>query len=250
MSKNHDLFSHNLISLTIKVKNNYHNIIKLLGFGDLMVIENIFQNYGYNTIIGYSGKDITDDMIEACMAIDKKFYGGEYTWANSMKNIVQKFNQMCFVFIDTAENAIVGYSFWVPIKTQVFNDFIKNKKMLLDFEDSYFSDYKQSSVNLFLAGEAYVLGYDIKNLHKAVEDIIQKRILDLAYMGVKVKYVAIESCCKFEEEFLVPLLGLTKKVKKDKSTFYYDEYSPNKVYKRSKYSEGIRQFYTKDKTSK
>ena len=37
------------------------------------------------------------------------------------------------------------------------------------------------------------------------------------------------------EEYLIPLLGLKKSIKKDKSTFYYGKYLPTKIYSDSKY---------------
>lgn len=212
-----------------------------------MIFEKEFKEYGYTDLVAYSGKDITEDMVDVCMIIDKKFYAPEYTkYSDNLKETVLKYNQMCFVFVDKVKNAIVGYSFWLPIKTKVFNAFIKSNQMLQEFREGYFSSYKDENINLFLASEAYVLGYDIKVLHEAVEDIFSRRILDLAYNGVKVKYIAFEACNKFDEDFLVKNLGLSKKVKKDISTFYYDEYSPEKVYKSSKYASGIKQYYKKE----
>ena len=99
------------------------------------------------------------------------------------------------------------------------------------------------TVNLFLGGEAFVTGYNIRDMHKAVEDLFQMRIMDLAHIGVKVKYVAMESCCRYDEEFLLPRLGLTNLVRKDKSKFYFDNYSPKVVYKDSKYAKSLEDIY-------
>lgn len=214
-----------------------------------MIYEKEFQAYGYNDIVGYSGKHITDEMIDSCMTINKKFYAKDFVFDDSIKDIVKKYNQMCFVFQDKSDNSIMGYSFWFPIKTKVFNAFIQNNQTLQEFRDSFFSSYKEESVNLFLASEAYVLGYDIKELHKAIEDVFQKRILDLAYNGIMVKYVAMESRCKFDEQFLVKNLGLTLKDKKEKSTFYYDKYSPYTIYSDSKFASGLYQYYKKKQDS-
>lgn len=216
-----------------------------------MIFDKEFAQYGYTDLVAYSGKDITDDMLNACMVIEKKFFEPQYTeYSDNLVECVKKYNQMCFVFIDKVKNAVVGYSFWFPIKTTVFNAFIKSKYMLLELRDNFFSNYKDETINLFLASEAYVLGYDIKKLHEAVEDVFSRRILDLAYNGTKVKYIAIEACCEYDEKFLVKLLGLTNKVKKDISTFYYGEYSPETVYKSSKYASGIKQYYTKLKMAR
>lgn len=210
-----------------------------------MVIENIFQAHGFDKIIAYSGKDITEQMIDACFEIDRSFYEEEYYWEKSeIKEIVKTYGQLCFVFFDTEDKKVMGYSFWLPIKTKVFNAFIKEKIMLLNIKQSYCASYKENDhINLFMGGEAFVKGYNLKKLHKAVEDLFQKKILDLAYKGVKIKYIAIESCCQYDEAFLLPMLGFEKKVKKNKSTFYYDEYSPRKTYKDSKYVADIKQFY-------
>ena len=215
-----------------------------------MIFDKEFAEYGYTDLVAYSGKDITDDMLNACKIIEKKFFEAEYTEStDNLIECVKKYNQMCFVFVDKVKNAVVGYSFWFPIKTKVFNAYIENDFTLLELRDNFFSSYKEPTINLFLASEAYVLGYDIKRLHEAVEDVFSRRILDLAYKGTKVKYIAIEAVCDYDEKFLVKLLGLTNKVKKSKSTFYYGEYTPETVYKSSKYSSGIKQYYAKLKAS-
>lgn len=210
-----------------------------------MIFEKEFKEYGYTDIIAYSGKDITEEMLSECMNIEKNFYTKEYTQdVENLKNCVLNHSQMCFIFKDIVKNVIVGYSFWFPVKTKVFNAFIKSKHSLLKFEENYFSSYNDKFINLFLASEAYITGYDIKKLHEAVEDVFSRRVLDLAYKGTKIKYIAMESCCNFEEKYIVRLLGLTQKVKKEKTYFFFDEYSPEKVYLSSKYASGIRQYYS------
>lgn len=209
-----------------------------------MIFEKEFQDYGYTDIVGYSGKHITDDMLAQCVEIDNNFFEPEFIWnADNMKEMVSKFNQMCFVFVDKTINKVIGFSFWLPIKTKVFNAFIQNNIPLLEFRENFFSTYKEESVNLFLSSEAYVLGYDIKKLHKAVEDIFCKRLIDLAYLGTKVKYIAFESTCKFDEQFLAKKIGFTQSVKRKKTTFFYDEYSPDIIYSDSKYASGLKQLY-------
>lgn len=210
-----------------------------------MVIENVFQRYGFDDIVAFTGTDITDKMIEMCMDIDRNFYQPEYAWDSHIKSVVKTFNQFCFVFIDKSEKRIVGYSFWFPIKTTVFNKFIKEKKMLLYLKEEHCVNFKneKGTVNLFQGGEAYVPGYDLENLHKAVRDLFQSRVLDLAKIGIKVKYVAIDACCKFDETFLVKHMGLTKSVKKENSTFYYDDYSPNKVFSDSFFARHLQEYY-------
>ena len=209
-----------------------------------MVFEKEFQDYGYTDIIGYSGKNITEKMIAECVEIDNQFFEPEFIWdADNMKEIVLKFNQMCFVFVDKTINKVIGFSFWLPIKTKVFNAFIQNNVPLLEFRENFFSSYKEEYINLFLSSEAYVLGYDVKKLHKAVEDIFCKRLIDLAYIGTKVKYVAFEATCKFDEQYLAKTIGFTQKIKRKTTTFFYDEYSPEKIFKESKYISGLKQLY-------
>lgn len=215
-----------------------------------MIFDKEFKEYGYTDIVAYSGKHITEEMLDECMVLEKNFYPEGFSQdPKNLKACVMKFGQMCFVFKDTVKNVIVGYSFWFPTKTKVFNAFIKSNKALIEFEESYFSSYNDKIINLFLGSEAYITGYDIRKLHEAVEDVFSRRVLDLAYKGTRIKYIAIETCCKFEEEYLVKLLGLTQKVKKEKTTFYFDEYSPEKVYNSSKYASGIKQYYASLKAS-
>lgn len=210
-----------------------------------MVFEGIFSNHEFDNIVAYSGKDITKGMLDACFEIDTQFYDEKYYWNRiNIKNVVEKFGQFCFVFYDKEDKEVMGYSFWFPIKTRVFNNFISEKKMLLDLKEEYCDNIAdKNEINLFLGGEAFVAGYDLFNLHNAIEDVFQKRILDLAYRNKKIKYIAMESCCKYDEEILEKKLGLTKLIKKDKSRFYYDIYSPEKVYKNSKYSKELKKFY-------
>ena len=211
-----------------------------------MVFEKEFADYGYTDLVAYSGKDITEDMISACLFIEKKFYGEDKCLdAENVKEIILKTNQMCFVIVDKIKNAIVGYSFWLPLKTSVLNDFIKNKTTLLKFDEDYFTGFKEQNINLFLASEAFVLGYDIKKLHELLENIFSKRVLDLAFIGTKVKYIALESRSEFNSSYIVKKLGLSKSIKKDKSTFYFGEYNPKLSYKSDKYFDDIRQYYQK-----
>ena len=210
-----------------------------------MIIENIFEKHGFGDIVAYIGKDISDSMIDECFEIDRNFYDDEYSWETSeIRQIVKKLGHLCFVFYDKADKKVMGYSFWLPVKTKVFNAFIKEKVMLLNIKENYCSDYNESEhVNLFLGGEAFVKGYDLKSFHKAVEDAFQLRILDMANAGIKVKFIAAEVCCDYDEKYLMPKLGLSNKVLKDKSIFYYDEYSPKKVYKDSAYAKKLYEYY-------
>lgn len=214
-----------------------------------MIFEKEFKNIGYNEVIGYSGKDITDKMLDECLKLNSTFYKPEFAWKPEIKEFISQYSQMCFVFCDTSDNSVMGYSFWLPIKTKVFNEFIRDKKTLFEFKEEYFMSYKDKLVNLFLASEAFKTGYDIKNLHKAVEDIFQKRILDMAYNQIFVKYVAIDAKCEFDKKLIAKKLGLSKAFQKGKSTFFFDEYSPNKTYSDSKYAENLKSFYPIKKES-
>lgn len=209
-----------------------------------MVFEKEFAEYGYTDLVAYNGKDITNKMIDACLKIENKFYGTDKSIdSNNIKNIILETNQMCFIIVDKVRHSIVGYSFWFPVKTSIFNDFIKNKTTLLSFSDDYFSNFKAPFINLFLASEAFVLGYNIKKLHEPLQDIISKRILDLAFIGTRIKYVAIESRGDFTKSYLTKKMGLTENINKDKSTFYFGKYNPITCYKSSKYADDIRNYY-------
>lgn len=213
-----------------------------------MIVEKFFIRHGFDDIVAYTGPDITDAMIDKCIELAGKFYESRFVWGAKTKDIVKKFNKFCFVFKNRETNEIIGHSFWFPVKTAVFNNFIRNKDMLLEIKEEYMLDYDndKGTVNLFQGAEAYVFGYDLENLHKAVEDHFQSKILNLAKNGIKVKYIAIESCCKFDE-YLVERLGLTKKVQKKDTVFYYDEYSPIKVYKDSKEVNELKEYYKSKK---
>lgn len=210
-----------------------------------MVFDKVFEDYDFGDIVAYSGKDITDEMLDACFEIDTDFYGKEYYWdISEIKKIVKNYGKICFVFYDKSDKKVMGYSFWFPIKTLVLNAFIKEKRMLLNIRENYCKDYNENKeVNLFLGGEAFVVGYNLIELHKAIEDLFQKRILDMAKAGIRVKYVSAESCCKYDEEFIIPKLGLKKVVIKDKSKFYYGDYSPLKTYADSKYATQLTEYY-------
>ena len=210
-----------------------------------MVFDKIFEDYDFGDIVAYSGRDIKDEMLDACFEIDTDFYDEEYYWdISEIKKIVKKHGHMCFVFYDKAEKSVMGYSFWFPIKTLVLNAFIKEKRMLLNIKENYCNDYNEhKEVNLFLGGEAFVVGYNLIELHKAIEDLFQRRVLDMAKAGIKVKYISAEACCRYDEEFIIPKLGLEKVIKKDKSKFYYGDYSPITTYADSKYVKQLIEYY-------
>jgi hypothetical protein len=95
-----------------------------------MVIENVFNAHGFDRIVAFTGADITESMIDECLAIDREFYEDEFSWEQSdIKDVVKNFGQFCFVFFDKDDKKVMGYSFWFPIKTQVFFDFIKNIRL-------------------------------------------------------------------------------------------------------------------------
>lgn len=212
-----------------------------------MIIENIFDTSGFDAIVAYSFKDITEKMIDDCLEIDKTFYKKEYYWnKDDVFNLVSKFGQFCFVFVDENEKRVIGYSFWFPIKTNIFKSFIKQRKMLLNLKEEFCSHFKDGdTVNLFSGGEAFIKGYDLLNLHKAIENLFQKRVLELASVGILVDYIAIEACCEYDTKYLIPLLGLTKHIQKNNSTFYIGKYNPKTTYKDSKYVNDLLKFYEK-----
>ena len=58
--------------------------------------------------------------------------------AEEVKKAVKNYGQFCSVYVDRQERRVIGYTFWFPIKTKVFNHFIKEKTMLLEIkEESY-----------------------------------------------------------------------------------------------------------------
>ena len=209
-----------------------------------MVFEKEFNKHGFENIVAYSGSDITDEMMEQSFNVSEDFFHEEYQINNSkIKDIVKNFGQICFVIVDNSAKKVIGYSFWVPIKAQVFTEFIKSKKMLMFIEEEHCSKFNEPIVNLFQAGEAFVGGYDIDLLHRALEDIIQSKILVLAQKGVKIGYIAIEAVCEYDEKYLVELLGLKRKIQKDNSKLYCDKYSTKTTFARSEISKYLEEFY-------
>lgn len=209
-----------------------------------MIIEKKFIECGFENIVSISGKDITEDLIKRCFNLDKAFYGKEFLWDDTdILNVIMKYNQMCFIFMDTDKQNIVGYSYWFPIKTEILDKFVKEKKALLDIKPEYCTGYQTTPINLFLGGEAFVPGYDLLNMHQVIEDIFQYHILHLASKGIKVDKICLDAVCKFDEEYLVPQLGLKTKYQKDNCVYYCDKYSPLTTYKNSQYCEKLKQYY-------
>lgn len=209
-----------------------------------MIFEKDFERHGFDTIVAYSSKDIPDNLLEDTFQIGNTFFDAQYQFDRpKLKEVVKSFGNFCFVIYDKAEKKVIGYSFWMPVKTKIFADFLQRKEMLLLMEKEYCSEFTEPVINLFQLGEAFVTGYDLDNIHKALEDIFQGKVLALAKKGTKINYIAIEAVCKYDEEYLVKLLGMTHKLKKDKSTFYCEEYSPNLVYNRSRFVPELKEFY-------
>lgn len=209
-----------------------------------MIFDKEFKRYGFDDIVAYSGVDITDEMLEESFKISESFFDDEFQIKDSkIKEIIKKIGQISFIIYDNSEKRVIGYSFWIPIKSSVFIDFIKKDEMLMFIEEEHCSQFNEATVNLFQAGEAFVTGYDLDNLHRGLEDIIQEKILVLARKGVKVEFIAIEAVCKYDKEYLVKLLGLKKGVKKGNSTFYCDRYSPKTTFARSKVVQELLEYY-------
>lgn len=209
-----------------------------------MIFEKEFNNYGFENIVAYSGEDISPKILEESFAVSDNFFAAEYQINKSkIREVIAKYGQMCFIIVDKNEKKVIGYSFWLPIKNSVFVDFMKKEEMLLFIEEDYCSGFNEPVVSLFQTGEAFVLGYDLNDLHKALEDIILHKILVLAKRGTKIGYVAIEAVCKYDKNYLVPLMGIERMFKKGNSTFYCDNYRPEKMFARSKISNEISKYY-------
>lgn len=209
-----------------------------------MIIKNEFDEVGIDNVVAYSGKDITPELIDRCFKLDGAFYKKEFSWENTdIKNTILNNSQMCFIFIDNNRGNIVGYSYWFPIKKEILQKFIDEKNILLDIKNDYCSGFTAPSIDLFLGGEAFVPGYDLMNLHKAVEDIFQYHILHLAKKGIKVRTVSFDSVCQYDEEFLVARMGLKNRVQKKDCAFHYGKYNPKVVYSDSKYCSELEKFY-------
>jgi len=209
-----------------------------------MIIEKEFVEQGIQNVVSYSGKDITPELIERCFKLDRVFYQQQFLWENTdIKNTILNNSQMCFIFVDRDQGNIVGYSYWFPIKEEIAQRFKEEKTILLDIKNEYCSGYKTSPIHLFLGGEAFVPGYDILNLHKAIEDIFQYHVLYLAKKGIKVETLSFDSVCQYDEQYLVSRTGLKNCVAKNNCSYYYDKYDPRVVYKDSKYCEELKIYY-------
>ena len=209
-----------------------------------MIYEKEFKKYGFDDVVAYSGVDITDQMMDESFQVSESFFADEYQIKDSkIRELVKKTGQICFVIYDKSVKKVIGYSFWLPIKSKVFIDFLENKEMLMFIEEEYCSRFDEPTVNLFQTGEAFVSGYDLDTLHRALEDIIQSKILTLAKKNIKVEYLAIEAVCKYDTEYLAPLMGLSKKINKGNSMFFLGRYSPKTAFARSALSVELMQYY-------
>lgn len=209
-----------------------------------MVYEKEFRRYNFDSIVAYSGKDITEKMMDESFGVSDNFFEQRYSIKQShIKDVVRNFGWMCLIIKDREENRIIGYSFWLPIKKEVFVEFLKEQSMLLNIEEDYCTSFNEKSLDLFQAGEAFVAGYDLDLLHRAIEDIFQEKILKLAQNGTYINSLAIEAVCDYDEKYLVSMLGLKKSVKKDKSIFYVDRYSPKTAYSRSPVAKLLQEYY-------
>ena len=89
-----------------------------------MIFNEMFEYHNFYDIVALTDSDIIDDMIDSCLEIDKEFYDDEYLWdIENLKQSIRDFGEFCFVYIDKSERKVIGYSFWFPVKTDVFNNF-------------------------------------------------------------------------------------------------------------------------------
>lgn len=209
-----------------------------------MIFERELVRYGFSDLCIYTAADITDAMIEDGFKISDSFFGTDYSIRNSpIKDVIKSHGKFCFIVYNKAEKKVIGYSYYIPIKISVFKEFKEKEEMLLSLKDEYCADFSEPKINLFCAGEAFVTGYDLDKIHRALEDIFQWKVLSLAKKGTKIATVSIEAVCKYDEEYLVKLLGLNRSVKKHNSTFYCDQYLPEKVFSRSIYVKDLIEYY-------
>ncbi len=209
-----------------------------------MIIKDLLSNRGFGNITAYSGKDIDDSLIERCLKLDNVFYKDEFLWTEfNIADTIKQFSQMCFILVNDDKNTIVGYSYWLPVKSEKLDEFIKKKKIMLNIEPGFCTGFNVPEINLYSAGEAFVPGYDLLNLHKAIEDIFQYHVLCLAEKGVKIATLSIDSVCEYDEQYLVKRLGLRQSIEKDDSKFCYDSYDPRLHYNESVYCQELLKYY-------
>lgn len=209
-----------------------------------MIIEREFEEQGISNVVSYSGKDINEDLINRCFKLDKAFYRAQFLWEGTeVRNTILENSQMCFIFIDKNRGNIVGYSYWLPIKDSVLKRYKDENVALLDIKRDYCTGYKIANVNLFLGGEAFVPGYDLLNLHKAIENIFQMHVLHLAKNGVMIDTISFDSVCEYDEKYLVNRVGIKDYTIKKNCKYYYGKYDPRIVYKDSKYCTKLKEYY-------
>lgn len=209
-----------------------------------MIFKDIFVENGFPSLIAYSGADLKDSLIRRTFNLDEVFFNDEYLWTYSdMGEIIENNKEMCFVVVNEDAGNIVGYSYWLPLKTQVIENAIKKNFNLIFLDQDCLQSFSNPEVNLNLASEAFIPGWDLKRLHKIIEDIIQYSILQLAKKGTKVNFVVMDNVCQYDE-FLCDKLGLDNRYETDhNSKICYTTYSPTKCYSSSKYVEELKKYY-------
>ena len=222
---------------------NYNFIYNILRKSS-MIIKDLFQNNGFNNITAYSGKDIDDELINRCLKLDGVFYDDQFLWKDfNIADTIKQYSQMCFILVNDEKNTIVGYSYWFPIKSEILNQYIKEKKILLNIEPQFCTGYNVPNINLHCAGEAFVPGYDLLNLHKVLEDLFQYHILCLAQKGTKVSTLSVDSVCAYDEQYLVKRSGLKYCEEKNDCKFFYDKYDPRLIFSESIYCQELLKYY-------
>lgn len=209
-----------------------------------MIIKDIFQSHGFNNITAFSGSDISDDLIKRCLNLDKVFYEDEFLFGSfDITQTIKQNSQMCFILLDDEKQTIVGYTYWLPVKDNILTQYMDNKKILLEVLPEYCTGFKTSPINLFNIGEAFVPGYDLLTLHKALEDLFQYHILCLAQMNIKISTICFDAVNKYDEKYLVARTGLRYYEQKENCKFYFDSYDPRRVFKESPYSQELMNYY-------
>lgn len=205
-----------------------------------MINTKIAESKGFHNCVYYSGKDITEEMLDECFNLDNNFFQEKYLYnKQKVKAWLLEYNDMCGILYDTKSEKVIAYCFYLFISDEALELFKSNKISYFTLGKSLLAQPKNNDkLNLFCLSDACEEHWSLVKIHKLLNECFVFNLYKLAEtQDIMVKNICIDVVCEYDN-ILVNQFKIENKVQTmHNSIFHYGEFDPRKVWNYCYYSD-------------
>lgn len=210
-----------------------------------MIGNEFTERYGYNGYYFYSGKDITDKMIDKCFEIDKYFFKEDFAYNETrVREWIKEYGDMCSVLYNPIEDKVIAYCFYLFISDEALELYKQNKISFFTMGKSLFVNPQNGqSLNLFCLSDACLPGWDFVQTHKIMNEYYAYMVYELSKKQIKIKNVCIDVVCDYDKILANQFCIENKNNTNHNSLFVWGEFNPNVTWTYCQYSQRLIEQY-------